>query len=479
MVYYTLSLSQWSGRIKRAWHISRPNGEPDSLRFLQPDAALPRFVRRCPLTMRTIAWLRLFNWTSLLQDDDRRPLGTVAQATYVATFLVKLDAGLLTMGQLHRYLLEHPSLAWTLGFPVVEKGRRDDVRLPSRRQFSRQLTTLDNQVLQQLLDAQVKALQKKLPASFAHIVSLDTKHILAWTKENNPKAYIKEGRFNKEKQATGDPDCKVGCKRRRNIQTPLKEGQPAAGKHTIGEFYWGYASGAVVARVAGVGEFVLAELTQTFDHGDTTFFFPLMQDVERRLGFKPPFGTADAAFDAFYVYDYFHKPEGEGMAVVPFSQPNGLRRHFDDQGLPLCAAGLSMPVRKTYWDRTKAIVPHERAFYACPLLHPLPTGATCPVDHKQWPKGGCSAQMPTSPGTRIRHQLDRDDALFKAVYKERTAVERIFAQAVHLGMERPKLRNQQAITNQNTLIYLLINARALQRLLNNPLSPTDSAGSTP
>ena len=205
MVYYTLSLSQWSGRIKRAWHISRPNGEPDSLRFLQPDTALPRFVRRCPLTMRTIAWLRLFNWASLLQDDDRRPPGTVAQATYIAAFLVKLDAGLLTMGQLHRYLLEHPALAWTLGFPIVEKGGRDDVsvRLPSRRQFSRQLTMLNNQVLQALLDAQVKVLQEKLPASFARIVSLDTKHILAWTKENNPKVYIKEDRFNKEKQEVG------------------------------------------------------------------------------------------------------------------------------------------------------------------------------------------------------------------------------------------------------------------------------------
>jgi hypothetical protein len=30
--------------------------------------------------------------------------------------------------------------------------------------------------------------------------------------------------------------------------------------------------------------------------------------------------------------------------------------------------------------------------------------------------------------------------------------------------KRPKLRNDQAITNQNTLIYVLINLRALQRI---------------
>ena len=50
------------------------------------------------------------------------------------------------------------------------------------------------------------------------------------------------------------------------------------------------------------------------------------------------------------------------------------------------------------------------------------------------------------------------------VYKQRTATERINAQAVALGIERPHLRNQQAIANQNTLIYVLINLRALRRL---------------
>lgn len=48
---------------------------------------------------------------------------------------------------------------------------------------------------------------------------------------------------------------------------------------------------------------------------------------------------------------------------------------------------------------------------------------------------------------------------------QRTAVERIFSQAVALGIERPKLRNQQAIANFNTLTYVLINLRAMQRIL--------------
>jgi hypothetical protein len=72
--------------------------------------------------------------------------------------------------------------------------------------------------------------------------------------------------------------------------------------------------------------------------------------------------------------------------------------------------------------------------------------------------------MATSIGARIRYQIDRDGDTYKNVYKQRTATERINSQAKALGIERPKLRNGQAITNQNTLIYVLINLRALHRV---------------
>ncbi|MCP4420715.1 MAG: hypothetical protein GY805_29250, partial [Chloroflexi bacterium] len=235
----------------------------------------------------------------------------------------------------------------------------------------------------------------------------------------------------------GDPDCKLGCKRRQNQKTPTKEGKPAKNIR-VGEYYWGYASGAVAAKLAGIGEFVLAETTKTFDQPDVTYFFPLMDQVERRLGFRPPFGTADAAFDAFYVYDYFHSKEHDGFAAVPLRQINQIR-HFDEDGLPLCAADLAMPLASSYINRTSR-VQHRRGRYVCLLLHPEPVAEKCPVDHDKWFKGGCRLVMPTAVGARIRYQLDRESERYKAIYKERTAVERIFSQAVALGIERPKLR---------------------------------------
>jgi len=211
---------------------------------------------------------------------------------------------------------------------------------------------------------------------------------------------------------------------------------------------------------------VLAELTQPFDQPDVSYFFPLMADVERRLGFRPRFGAFDAAFDAFYVYEYFHRDGNSSwesaFAAVPFSQRGGHKLTFYENGWPLCKAGFPMPLRYTFWSKT-TLVPHQRGRYVCPLLFPEATGQTCPINHKQWPKGGCTT-IPTSIGARIRYQINRDSEAYKQVYKQRTANERINSQAVELGIERPRLRNGAAIANQNTLIYVLINLRALQRV---------------
>ena len=53
--------------------------------------------------------------------------------------------------------------------------------------------------------------------------------------------------------------------------------------------------------------------------------------------------------------------------------------------------------------------------------------------------------------------------LYHAVYTQRTNCERINSQAKELGIERPKVRNRRSVHILNTLIYLIINTRALQR----------------
>lgn len=51
----------------------------------------------------------------------------------------------------------------------------------------------------------------------------------------------------------------------------------------------------------------------------------------------------------------------------------------------------------------------------------------------------------------------------QAIYTQCTSAERINSQAQALGIEWPKLRNRHAVANINTLTYVIINTRALNR----------------
>jgi hypothetical protein len=480
---------------------------PDLARLAQPGAALPAFVAHDAVSHKYLDLLGPLDWAHFPERPANHPWPgptPAPRAPYVAAYLIKLNEGLHSMGKLRRYLLEHPALVWCLGFPLRADPTTpcgfDVARsLPTRRQFGRVLRELDNASAQFLLRGTVHLLTTALPpelqAAFGDVIALDTKHIIAWVKENNPKAYV-DNRYDKTQQPKGDPDCKLGCKRRHNqgegdagsaadtTATPAAAAtQPAvpppntpttnpvpARQAEVGEYYWGYASGVITTKVPDWGEFVLAELTQPFDRGDATYFFPLLARTERCLGRRPRYGALDKAYDAFYVYQYFH--DAGGFAAVPFSEKGGRQsRSFSPEGLPLCAAGLPMPLKFTFTDRTSTLVVHERGKYVCPLRGgKTPPAATapavpaCPVQHERWAHGGCTAMMPTCIGARLRYQLDRTSPTYKAIYKQRTADERVNSQAVELGIEHPRLRRQSAIVNQNTLIYVLINLRALQRV---------------
>jgi len=474
---------RFTQRVRRSdWLLARPD-----LHTLGANPVLlPPFVRESAVALRYLDLLSPLAWDRFPERNLAWQPTPIPYAALAAACLVKLDQQLVSMGRLRQYLVEHPALLWLCGFPLQPAPGRPcgfdpDASLPTARHLTRMLRELPDAGLQFLLASSVTLLRAELATNSVRLgecISMDTKHIIAWVKENNPKAYVSH-RYDKTQQPKGDPDCKLGCKRRHNQRAPGTDGQAApptpahnprpAATIAVGEFYWGYASGVVATKVPDWGEFVLAELTQPFNQPDVSYFQPLMTATEQRLGFRPPYAAFDAAFDAFYIYEYFDQPLTEaadaarGFAAVPFSARGGHKLRFDAEGRPLCQADLTMPLRYTFRNKTTR-VEHERARYVCPLRWPEPTAAACPVAHKQWAKGGCTTTIPTSVGARLRYQLDRDSQAYKDVYKQRTATERINSQAVELGIERPRLRNGQAVAHLNTLIYILINLRALQRI---------------
>jgi hypothetical protein len=489
----TFFLSTWLKRLKSG---RRPPQRPNLSALAQLDEHhLPRFVRESAAALKYLRLLGPLDWERFPDRPDQRfslDSPPLPYAPLVAAYLVKIDQHIPYVADLREYLVDHPALVWVLGFPLVKSsafswGFDVEASLPTHRHLSRMLRGLPNASLQFLLDETVCLLQAELrdvAPDFGDCISLDTKHIIAWVKENNPKAYIENGRYDKERQPSGDPDCRLGCKRKHNQATgrpaveswPTPTTDPVPAKHLeVGEYYWGYASGVVATKVPGWGEFVLAELTQPFDASDVSYFHPLMAAVERRLGHPPRFGAFDAAFDAFYIYEYF--ADAGGFAAAPLTERGRQgKRAFSDEGLPLCEAGLPMPLRYTFQCRT-TLIPHERGRYVCPLRFPHSTGETCPINHKNWAKNGCVTTLATSRGARIRYQIDRDSQSYKAVYKQRTATERVNSQAVEFGIERPKLRNGASIANHNTLTYVLINLHALQRVRQRKTkrSPSDPA----
>jgi len=399
------------------------------------------------------------DWPQFPERDIHRPWPgptPAPRAPFVAAYLVKLNEHLHSMADLRRFLIEHPALAWLIGFPLNTESLPI---LSSPRQFGRVLRTLDNECLQFLLSATIRlfADNQAPDTSCGDAISLDTKHIIAWAKENNPKEHMRD-RFVKERHPKGDPDCRLGCKERRN-RPPTPTTNPVPAAHlSVGQFFWGYASGVVATRLPDGSDIVLAELTQPFDQNDITYFFPLMRQVEQRLSHPPRFGALDAAFDAFYIYDYFH--QAGGLAAVPLTgRGRHKQRSFTATGAPFCPASLPMKLKYTFLNR-KSFFPHPYQRYCCPL----PDAAACPIHHAQAAKGGCTATLAASPGSRLRYQIDRQSDTFKDIYKQRTATERIFSQAVNLDIERPHLRNRRSITNLNTLIYVLINLRTWQRM---------------
>ena len=166
--------------------------------------------------------------------------------------------------------------------------------------------------------------------------------------------------------------------------------------------------------------------------------------------------TADAAFDAWYVYHCAALHQGIG--AVPLNQHAHPVFERDADGTPRCPKGLRM--QPTFqFDHTNG---YRAQRFRCPLLFPERTGATC--DHPQFAKEkGCIKDVNWELGGQMRVTLDRDGPLYHVIYNQRTSAERINSQAQALGIERPHVRNGQSVAHLNTLIYLIINGRALAK----------------
>ena len=131
---------------------------------------------------------------------------------YLKAFLIRIKEGFCYTTQLRAFLLTHPLLVIELGFQLVLDARAPygfdvEATLPTRFWLGEKLRQLDHTLLTDLLAGTVRALQAEIPG-LGETVAFDVKHLYAWVKENNERAYVPE-RYDKTKRLAGDPDCRM------------------------------------------------------------------------------------------------------------------------------------------------------------------------------------------------------------------------------------------------------------------------------
>jgi|SRR5581483_3683633 len=408
-----------------------------------------------PLIQQYRALFSLLDWSAVehwqAQRRERRPAHP--ESAYLKAFLIRIQEGMLYTAQLRRFLLCHPLLVIELGFRLVLDANAPygfDVErtLPSAFWFRQKLRQFDPGVLQALLQSTVHSLQDELPG-LGETVAIDVKHIYAWVKENNWRTYVPD-RYDKTKRLAGDPDCRLGVKRSTNQEAA--DGSCDEKKELI----WGYGTGVAVSSIADYGTVVLAEYTQPFNEGDITYFRTLYHQAVLALNQFPTSLTADGAYDAWYVYEAAARHGG--IAAVPLNQHSTKPFGRLPDGTPRCPIGLIMHPTKQYNHPNG----YRAQRFQCPLLFPEKTEARC--THEQFAKGkGCVKDVNWELGGIQRVTLNRDGPLFHALYNQRSGCERINARAKELGIERPRLRNARSIARLNTLIYVIVNVRVLQK----------------
>jgi hypothetical protein len=415
------------------------------------------FVEHDPIVLHYRQIFHVFDFSILPEAKAKAKKGPVGNSleVYAKVFLVMVEEKIKSSEELRRFLLKHPALVIFLGFklkgisPDLPFGFDIEKTVPSARHLRRKLQETQNSHLKLLLYDTIHNLQKL--ELLNGIAAMDTKEIMAYVKENNPKQYVKN-RFKKDNIPPGDATCALGAK-------------PSSNKDKNGKkkprYFWGYKSGAIFSQTE-YGLACLSENTSPANKADVKFFFPLLLPLVL-LGIDVKVFLADAAFDAWYVYAAIDILDAKAYIPINTRGHDIQKMEFGPNGRPVCQKGVEMDNGGKWFDKQKG---YHRLKATCALVNPK-TGKrkkkhgniNCEIlDSK--PKG-CSRVINLDDPDNLRFAIDRQSREFKGVYKQRTQAERGFSILKSYGIETPIQRNINSVSNLATLAYCLMNAKVI------------------
>ena len=321
----------------------------------------------------------------------------------------------------------------------LENNRSHVIKLLNLSLHDLFLKKLDHELVEEVMQTQVKKLYDMgvLDASF---IGLDSTPIMANTRQNNPKSFVKN-KFDPKNQPKADPDCALGVHTASNQTNEKKY-----------EFYWGYKNHVLVDCITGLP---IAELTTTANVTDSTVALDILKKTNEYLSIEECTFIADKAYDVKAIYNTVHDVY-HGDCVIPLNKRNTKNPAKIPCGAPICEAGLAMHRDGKFSDNGRT-----RQKYCCPYkrtshLH------DCPCNHKCFHKGakatGCTKYV-TLPND-YRLSIQRDSITFKTVYALRTECERYNSRFKATSQERLWVRSKKSAENLNTIAHIALLAIA-------------------
>jgi len=373
---------------------------------------------------------------------DYSPLGRngYPKSAFFKSLIYKQSEQIKFTTDLIRDLESRPAICMLIGFTPGE--------LPAESQFSRFLSSTNNSEIESLMHTAASMLIESGQVTTDILIG-DSKPIRANTRHNNPKNPSRS--LDKTRKIKRNPAATLG------YYSYIK--QPSADKEKQLAFFWGYRTHVLVSR-EGV---VLAEVTKPNSVSDSDAAKSLMRKVKRIYGQKKNRKIIlDAAYDSNDIYNFI-VDEMKSQAFIAlntrYKEPVA---NFDQQGVPVCDAQLSMKYCGTANEEHRS-----RIKYRCPIkggskkeLAELPT--ECPVGHPLFTRGkcyGCTAYLDINGDARA--QVQRQSKRFKDTYALRTEVERYFSRLGPREFEDTTLYNYRAIRNQMSIAHLTLNLVAV------------------
>ena len=272
------------------------------------------------------------------------------------------------------YLQNDLLIAYLCGFNILKP-------LPSYWTFARFIKTLDNKLLQKLMQNQVLNLVD-LGIIDTSFIALDSTPVAANTAANNPKSF-KKNKFSKNCQPKSDKECGLGV---HTASNQINERNY--------EFYWGYKNHILVDCITGLP---ICELTTTADTADCSVALSILRQTNKFLSVEECTFIADKGYDIKEIYntvkDVYH-----GDCIIPLNKRNTKNPQKLPSGHPVCDAGLAMNKDGKSYDRSRT-----RQKYCCPFK--LSKSDSCPCNHKNWNNGkkakGCTKYVTISDDYRL------------------------------------------------------------------------------